>query len=184
VRLAPLPAAAAWQHVDARSGFEVLFTASGRLEGHTTAVEDGEIWAVSYRIELDPAWRTIRAEVTGRSPSGKRTTRLARLDGDHWTVDGVPVPELDGCADVDLESSAVTNTLPIHRGEFPPGEPVPCPAAYVRFDLSVQRLEQTYTARSRGRFDYVSPAFDFVAELRYDESGLIVDYPGIARRVG
>ena len=183
MRLAPLPVAAAWQHVDARSGFEVLFPAPGVLEGHTTAVEDGAIWAVSYRIELDPGWHTIRADVTGRSPSGTRAIRLERTDGDRWTVDGMAVPELDGCADVDLESSAVTNTLPIHRAEFPPGEPVPCPAAYVRADLNVQRLEQTYTAHAPGRFGYVSPAFDFAAELRYDEAGLIVDYPGIARRV-
>ena len=181
--LAPLPAAAAWQHVDARSGFEVLFTAPGVLDGHTTAVEAGEIWAISYRIELDPAWRTIRADVIGRSPSGTRTIRLERLPGDRWTVDGTPRPDLDGCRDVDLESSAVTNTLPIHRSEFPPGRPVPCPAAYVRADLSVERLEQTYTARAEHRFDYDSPAFGFAAELHYDEAGLIVDYPGIARRV-
>jgi hypothetical protein len=183
MRLAPLPTTSAWRHVGARSGFEVLFAAERTLDGHTTADEQGEIWSVGYRIELDDAWRTGRAEVTAQSAIGRRTTLLERHEGDRWTVDGAPAPQLDGCVDVDLESSAVTNTLPIHRIEFPPGEVVPCPAAYVRADLTVERLEQTYTGRPGLRFEYTAPAFDFAAELSYDESGLIVDYPGIARRV-
>jgi hypothetical protein len=158
MRLEPLPAAAAWQHVGARTGFEVLFATPGGLAGHTTAVEQDETWYVGYRIEVDPGWRTRRAEVTGQSATWRRSTVLERHDGDRWTVDGAPMPLLDGCVDVDLESSAVTNTLPVHR------------------------LEQTYTARGDLRFGYAAPAFDFAAELRYDESGLIVDYPGIAQR--
>jgi uncharacterized protein len=183
MRLEPLPAAAAWQHVGARSGFEVLFSQGSVLDGHTTAAEGSDIWSVHYVIELDAAWQTVRVEVTGRSPTGLRQTVLERLDGDSWTIDGVPVPQLSGCVDVDLESSAVTNTLPIHRLEFAEGVPVQCPAAYVRADLTVGRLEQTYTARAALRFDYSAPAFAFAAELRYDGSGLIVDYPGIATRV-
>jgi hypothetical protein len=183
MQLEPLPAAAAWQHVGARSGFEVLFSHGSTLEGHTTAAEGREIWWLHYVIELDDAWQTRRVEVTGRSRAGPRTTVLERLDGDRWTIGDVPAPQLAGCVDVDLESSAVTNTLPIHRLEFPDGEPVSCPAAYVRADLTVERLEQTYAARSGLRFGYTAPAFAFAAELRFDGSGLIIDYPGIATRV-
>lgn len=182
MRLAPLPEATAWRHVDARAGFEVLFTAPGVLTGHTTAVEQRATWYVGYRIEVDASWRTVRAEVRAQSAAGLRRVVLERDDADRWTVDGTPVPVLHGCVDVDLESSAVTNTLPIHRLAFPPGEAVPCPAAYVAADLTVSRLDQTYTALGELRFGYAAPAFDFATELQYDESGLIVDYPGIARR--
>jgi len=68
--------------------------------------------------------------------------------------------------------------------DFVEGEPVQCPAAYVRADLRSERLEQTYTARPDLRFGYAAPTFGFTAEMRFDASGLIVDYPGIARRVG
>jgi len=61
MRLDPLPASAAWQHIGTRSGFEVLFTSARTLEGHTTAVEQGEIWSVSYRIELDVLGRDEHA---------------------------------------------------------------------------------------------------------------------------
>jgi hypothetical protein len=33
-------------------------------------------------------------------------------------------------------------------------------------------------------YDYTAPAFGFTARLVYDETGLIVDYPGIATRAG
>ena len=104
-------------------------------------------------------------------------------DGDgRWTLDGAPAPHLDGLIDVDLEASACTNTLPIHRMTFPVGEVVPAPAVYVRaLDLSVTRLEQTYRRIDARRFAYTSEP-DFRAVLEYDTDGLIVDYPGVARR--
>jgi hypothetical protein len=186
-----LPASAAWQHRDARLGFEVAcFRPAGRgyyISGSTTAVEDGQAWVVSYEISLDQAWRTQYARITGQSASG---VRRARLDADglgHWRVDGVVASRLDGCLDVDLESSAMTNTLPVHRMGLSVGARAPAPAAYVRArDLSVERLEQDYVRASdeggHQRYDYAAPVFDFTSRLVYDEAGLVLDYPGIARR--
>jgi hypothetical protein len=39
-------------------------------------------------------------------------------------------------------------------------------------------------ATARSGFEVAAPAFDFTSRLVYDESGLVVDYPGIARRAG
>jgi len=36
----------------------------------------------------------------------------------------------------------------------------------------------------RQRYDYAAPVFDFACRLLYDESGLVLDYPGIAIRAG
>jgi hypothetical protein len=42
-----------------------------------------------------------------------------RADGDgSWVVDGRPAPQLDGCLDVDLESSSMTNAF--HGGPSSP----------------------------------------------------------------
>jgi hypothetical protein len=66
--------------------------------------------------------------------------------------------------------------------DFPEGAVVRAAAVYVRaLDLSVGRLEQTYCRIDEHRFAYTSEA-DFAAVLEYDAAGLIVDYPGIARR--
>ena len=179
---ADLPAFAAWRFVDAVDGFEVVYTRPGRLRGHTSAVEDGRAYAVRYDIALDDRWRTRRARVASDTVEGPREIVLASDGEGRWTSDGEPAPQLDGLIDVDIEASACTNTLPIHRLPLPRGEVIPAPAAYVRaLDLSVTRLEQTYRRLDDRRYDYSSEA-DFRAVLEYDAAGLIVDYPGIAAR--
>jgi uncharacterized protein len=186
-----LPPRAAWRHQDARDGFEtVFFTPSGgyELEGCTAAVEFGEAWFVQYAISVDVDWRTTSARVRGRSRLGEHEVRITGDGNGHWHINGVPAPELDGCLDVDLESSACTNAAPVHRLGLPIGAGADAPAVYVReLDLRVERLEQQYLRiaddGARQRFDYRSPGFDFACELAYDEAGLVLEYPGIATRV-
>jgi hypothetical protein len=157
------------------------------MEGWTTAVEDGATWAVEYAIEVDTAWATRSARIRGRSAAGF-CTALVEADGSgQWLVDGGPAPHLDGCLDVDLEASAMTNALPVRRMGLPVAAQAAAPAAYVRaVGLAVERLEQTYVRAadeaSWQRYDYAAPAFDFTARLVYDQAGLVLDYPGIAVR--
>ncbi len=184
------PATAAWHHRDTRDGFEVVFielVRDGlRVEGHTTAVEDGAAWAVGYRIDLDAGWRTRRASLFARTPAGRRELTLEAGAGARWTVDGAGAPALDGCLDVDLEASAFTNALPVHRLGLQVGEAADAPAAWVRVDLAVERLEQRYDRvpddGGRRRYAYAAPELPFEAELAFDASGLVLDYPGIAVR--
>ena len=187
----PPPATACWQHLEARSGFEVAYfqgLADGwAVDGTTAAVEDGQTWVVTYSIELDAAWATRSARITARSGSGSRETILAADGAGTWLVNGEPAAHLDGCLDVDLESSAMTNALPVHRLGLPVGARASAPAAYVRaLDLSAERLDQDYVRTAdegrHQRYDYAAPAFDFACRLIYDESGLVLDYPGIAVR--
>lgn len=59
---------AAWQHRDAREGFEVVFVHCDRdgyrLQGSTAAVENGEAWIVDYLIALSAGWATRSAMVS------------------------------------------------------------------------------------------------------------------------
>ena len=160
---------AAWQHRDARAGFEVVFLHAGgqgrRAEGSTTAVEDAEPWIVSYEIELATDWTTRRAVVASRSRHGRRQVCLEADGAGSWLVNGAAAPEIDGCLDVDLESSALTNAFPVRR----------------------LRLEQRYVRLSHAgggqRYRYGAPAFDFECVLTYGADGLVAHYPGIAVRV-
>ena len=190
---APVPATAAWQHRGARTGFEVAYFDSlgqgCRIAGWTTAIEDGTTWAVEYIIDLDGTGATRSAGIRGRSAAGFTSTLLEKDGAGRWVVDGVPASHLDGCLDVDLESSALTNALPVRRMGLAPGARAAAPAAYVRaVGLDVERLEQTYLRvpdeAAHQRYDYAAPAFDFACRLTYDESGLVLDYPGIAVRAG
>lgn len=103
-------------------------------------------------------------------------------------MDGQPAPQVDGCLDVDLEGSALTNAFPIHLLGLEVGQVADAPAAYLgALDFAVERLEQRYSRLEAdppgSRYDYESPRFDYRGELVYDEHGLVLDYPGIAVRV-
>jgi len=65
-----------------------------------------------------------------------------------------------------------------YAGMFPPAS-LDLEAA-VTNQASYVRLEDD---GPRQRFDYTAPRFDFRCVLVYDESGLVLDYPGIASRV-
>ena len=83
----------------------------------------------------------------------------------------------------------MTNAVPVHRMNLRVGEAADAPAAYVRaLGLTAERLEQVYVRiadqGARQRYEYTAPAFGFTSRLSYDDSGLVVDYPGIAVRAG
>jgi hypothetical protein len=187
-----LPPTAAWRHLGARVGFEVIFlhgdTDGYRFEGHSTAFEDGEAWSVRYSLIVDPPWTTRAAHVVARSAGGEHEVRLEGDGAGGWLVDGRTAPELAGCLDVDLEASAFTNAFPVHRLEQDVGQRAEAPAAYVRAPgLRVERLEQSYARLEddgrHTRYDYAAPAFDYRDELIYDEFGLVLSYPGLAVRI-
>jgi hypothetical protein len=185
------PRYAAWQHRGARTGFEIAFLRPDRdgwqLEGDTAAVEDGEAWAVHYDVAATRDWLTRSARVSGLASSGPHELTLEGDGSGRWKLNAAPARHLDGCLDIDLESSALTNALPVHRLGLEIGEQADAPAAYVRaLDLTVERLEQRYLRLddegNRQRYHYAAPAFGFECELVYDEFGLVLEYPGIATR--
>lgn len=185
------PPYAAWRHDVGRIGFEAVGPHprpwGWTMIGSTTAVEDGSAWWVGYELALGPDFATRRATVSARVGDRPVGTVLLDTDGTgHWTVDGAPAPELDGCLDVDLESSSLTNAFPVRRLDLAVGETARAPAAFVRVDLGVRRLEQTYRRLADGpsgaRYDYASPDFDVACVIEYDAAGLVLSYPGIAER--
>ncbi len=185
---APLPAVAAWRLLEAHEGFEVAHLTPGsdgiRVSGTSVGVEDGVPWSFRYDLEIGADWHARRGSI--RSADGGRLALESDGPG-RWLVDGVHDPALDGCLDIDLEGSALTNTAPVHRLGLGVGEEAAAPAVYVRTNtLAVERLDQTYrrvAAADGFAFEYASPRFDYRASLVFGADGLVEDYPGIARRV-
>jgi hypothetical protein len=106
-------------------------------------------------------------------------------------VDGLDARVVDGCVDIDLESSVATNTIFLHRVQPSTHDVYEAPATYVRCaPLRVERLEQTYrraagpAAIDEVEFEYSAPAFGTHATLRFDRYGLVNVYPGLAVRHG
>ena len=157
-------------------------------ESVALGVEDGEAWALRYTLRGDVGWRTRELAVVSL---GDDATSL-RLIGDgagHWTgADSERLPQLDGCVDVDLTSTVFTNTLPIRRLGLAPGRSEEIAVVYVTVpglgvSVSRQRYRSLAATAEGGRYRFEAPASGFVAEISVDGDGLVVDYPGIARRV-
>jgi hypothetical protein len=95
---------------------------------------------------------------------------------------------LTGALDCDLGLSPVTNLMPILRNELHAGgDPIELTAAWVSVpDLSVRADGQRYasigTASDRV-VRYEAGDGTFTADITVDVDGLVIDYPGIARRL-
>ena len=145
------PPSAAWWHRQARSGFEVVYFHSvddgHQVTGCTTAVEDGQTWILNYELHLDIRWRTRSARVHSRFATGVHAVEFDTDGEGRWRVDGSSAPLLDGCLDIDLESSVMTNGLPVHRLALTPGQRAAAPAVYVRAPDLAALLAQPQVSR-------------------------------------
>lgn len=174
-----------WRPLDA-DGLEHLEI----IEGPTAIVarsvligeRGGTKLGLHYEVELAPNWsfRSLRLE----RADGPRLELYADGEG-NWT-DGlhVALPELEGCIDIDISDTPFTNTLPIRRTRFAPGEPALFTMAWIPLDtLEPFADDQIYTLLEDGRYLYESADGSFKAELSVDEDGLVTSYQSRFERV-
>jgi uncharacterized protein len=137
-------------------------------------------YRIEYAIEVDSAGRTRRA-VIRPIRIAKGPLELRSDEEGHWLQNGAAVPRLDGCLDVDLGFSPMTNSLPIWRLGLAPGETREIRAAWVRFpEFTVEALHQTYE-RAAAMYVYRSDGFE--AQLRMDADGIVEEYGSYWRAV-
>ena len=153
------------------------------LEGTVAHSAEDRLALISYAVITDTGWRTGEVHVRLTTPEQQRSL-VIEFDEDVnkiW-VDLKDQPDLHGCIDADLEFSPCTNTLPIRRLGLGIGDSADVRAAWVRFpSLRVEPLDQVYTRMGERTYRYRSGSFE--AELDVDDEGLVIDYPGIWRRV-
>jgi uncharacterized protein len=145
---------------------------------------EGTLMSCSFRVELDHAWATRQVEVQSVSAEGERRLVLSADDDHRWRRGGERAPDLDGCVDVDIAATPLTNTFPIRRlAALPAGAAVTFPVAWVDVPaLGVNRVDQTYRRLGAVRWVYADRAHGSFL-LTVDDDGLVVDYTGFATRV-
>ena len=99
-----------------------------------------------------------------------------------------PLPELDGCIDIDISATPFTNTLPIRRIQWQVGQSEVFKMAYIHIpDLTVSVDPQRYTCLEKtahgATFRYESLDSDFTADITVDSDGLVLNYPGLFERI-
>jgi uncharacterized protein len=158
-------------------------------------------YRLDYKLETTDEFITSSFMVTSHGDGWSRTLYLRRASSGTWsaqatsegTVD-LPAPGGDAAKfadarDCDLALSPLTNTMPVLRhGLLEGGGPIDFVVAWVSVpDLCVRPSYQRYTfVRKEGELSivrYENIGGSFVAEITFDSAGLVVEYPGLGRRV-
>jgi uncharacterized protein len=155
--------------------------------GLVIGLEAGRPFRIGYEIRCDGRWRV--REVRATAPDLEQPVLELLADGEgHWKRGGgEPMPELDGCIDVDISATPFTNTLPIRRLGLEPGESADVDVAYILVpELLVGPERQRYgcleAQADGGLYRFEALPSGFTAELPVDADGLVIDYPGLFRR--
>jgi hypothetical protein len=171
---------------------------------------DGRLTAVGTAIGADPVpYRATYSLITGddyvirilrvkTSGAGwRRTLEIRRDDGGTWRSEaesegdlaapypGGDVDAFHGVLDCDLALSPITNTPPVRRHGLLAAGQIELTMPWVSMpDLAIEPHPQRYThlRRENGYSVVRFESEGFRADIVFDSDGLVVDYPGIARR--
>lgn len=148
---------------------------------------DGVPFRLAYQLRWDALGRLQQADLEARKGAQIATLAL-RADGEgRWRgTQGQPLDHLDGCIDIDIWPTPLTNSFPLWRTPLQIGQRQEFRMAWVAApDLTVQAKPQAYTRLDERLFLFESlDGSGFQAALPLDEHGLVTDYPGLFRRVG
>lgn len=103
---------------------------------------------------------------------------LTEGDG-RWTdAEEKHIPELDGCFDVDIQWSPLTNSLPVNRIRLQQGEPQEIRVAYISLpDLALTVVSQSYERIGDSSVQYASEMSSRAHTIDIDEDGIVTNYP-------
>jgi len=183
------PQTVCWVPIWSRDGLglEHVLLAGNAADSSLLAFdEDGEPFRLTYRLRWDDNGLLQRADLEASKGTHVRALSL-RADGHgRWnSAQGAHFPHLDGCIDIDIWPTPLTNSLPIWRSHLKIGQRQEFRMAWVSApDLKVVAKPQAYT-RLEDRL-YLFESLDgtgFKARLPVDEDGLVTDYPEFFRRV-
>ncbi|MDL5158100.1 putative glycolipid-binding domain-containing protein [Actinomycetospora termitidis] len=141
-------------------------------------------WSARFSVVVDARWQTRACFLEALGGDGlDRVTLTADALG-HWTLDGRDWSDLEGCHDVDISVSPLTNTLVVRRLGLAVGEQRTVDVAWVDVpSLAVQRVAQTYRRETEDRWVYADPTYGEFG-FTVDEIGIVREYQGLFARVG
>lgn len=151
-----------------------------RIEGTAVFANEGVPCRLEYQIQVDRGWRTRDVQVNGWVGTEPVDINIVVDEAQTWMLNGETIDAAQGCIDIDLNFSPVTNLLPIRRYALAIGEEVAVTAAWLRFpSFKLEPLDQIYRRTGEEQYHYASAGGSFTAELTVNEHGFVVNYPGL-----
>ena len=132
---------------------------------------------LDYQVVCDAAWRTLSTSVEGWLGTAGIAIQIKTDAAGGWWLNEVEQPDIEGCIDIDLNFSPSTNLLPIRRLNLAIGETASVKAAWLRFpSFKLEPFPQQYHRLEENLYRYESAGGQFVADLKVNHSGLVVEY--------
>lgn len=164
-----------WKGNHSLEAFTLEQSDSGFIGGGIVTVEDSTI---RYQVVMDTSWHVLELSIKDVDRP-RLKLYLTRTEDDLWyNAEGVLLPELSGCQEVDISITPFTNTLAIKK--LTGHQQKRFKVAYICIpDFTYAAVEQVYQALGSGRYRYENLDTRFSAELIADEFGLVSEYPGL-----
>jgi len=136
---------ALWRRLDAPGHDACRLDDDGtgwRLHGTAVYGDNGVPARLDYEVACSDTWVTRDGRVHGWL--GARAVELAirRSPAGAWTLNGVAVPGLDECVDLDLGFTPATNALQIRRVALGKGQAMDVPVAWL--DVATRKVAIDY----------------------------------------
>ena len=154
--------------------------AGWRLEGTAVYRHENVPARLTYVVECDRAWHAQRGRVQGWLGADSLDFRLARTSAGVWIINGVAVPDLGNCVDLDFAFTPATNLPQLRRLALEVGQAAEAPAAWLDVSAgTLALLPQCYERRTEATYWYESPSVAYAALLEVAPNGFIRRYPGL-----
>lgn len=176
-----------WNKAHESAGMEHLLLSEAHADSVLLAFDEKlGPFRLFYRLTWEKPWRLRQADLFAASDRFSRSLSLRTDSQGRWQDgEGRVLEELEGCSDIDIWPTPFTNSFPINRAPLALGERREFLMAWVSApELSVRAQPQAYT-RLADRL-YLFENLDgsgFRAELPVDDDGIVLDYPGLFRRI-
>lgn len=149
------------------------------LDGAAIFLHEHQPCRLEYLIQCGMDWQTEFVSVDGWVGDEVVEIEIEVNKGDVWLLNGDEITSVQGCIDIDLNFSPVTNLLPLRRLDLAVGESQTVRAAWLRFpSFELEALDQIYTRIDETTVRYESGG-KFAAEFTVNDAGLVINYPEI-----
>lgn len=153
-----------------------------RVDSTVILIENGFPYNVNYQIRLNHNWFLKQLDIQIQDLN-KDLHLKSNGQGQWFNGKGDELLELNGVFDIDLSCTPFTNSLPINRLNWDNHEPKSVDVVFISVpNLNYKIVNQRYRLvdKSKGEFHYKSGKFETIIQV--DDTGLVLEYPGIFTR--
>jgi len=141
-----------------------------------------KIYQVDYTLQLDRHWNVYSCHMQVQLENKKQTMDLNKKEN-KWFVNGTYHPEFDGCLDVDIPLTPLTNSLPINRLRLETHQEYEIDVLYIDvLEQEIKHVKQKYKRLSDQVYHYENIPNDFEADIQVDTHGFVIDYPQLFKQ--